>query len=124
MSPSVGTTRIGLAVTLRSNAQGSNAKEPSSSETRTDGKSWTSQSGGRKERRAEAFGTLPLLKQSAWKDTKYTASEHRILITQWVGEAWEVLSNDLKESINSESEDTSSASDDEYEPGPILEMKV
>ncbi|KAF8442667.1 hypothetical protein BGX38DRAFT_1272137 [Terfezia claveryi] len=74
----------------------------------------------------------------------------RILTTQWVGEAWELLSNDLKGSIvrsfrkcgitialdgsedvililedwkntvgtqSSESEDTSSASTDEYEPG-------
>ena len=30
---------------------------------------------------------------------KYTASERRILITQWVGEAWEQLSNELKESV-------------------------
>ena len=83
---------------------------------------------------------------------KYSASERRILITRWVGEAWELVSNELKESIirsfrkcgitialdgsedndinirgledytvgvqSSESGDTSSGSDDEYEHEP------
>ncbi|RPB22336.1 hypothetical protein L211DRAFT_850650 [Terfezia boudieri ATCC MYA-4762] len=31
--------------------------------------------------------------------SKYTASERWILITQWVGEAWELVSSELKESI-------------------------